>query len=44
MKKISILVPCYNEEVCLPLLYEQLVKLPELVGGGHNLRVGIPVC
>ena len=33
MKKISILVPCYNEEACLPLLYEQLVKLPEMVPG-----------
>ena len=30
MKKISILIPCYNEESCLPLLYEQLVKLPGL--------------
>jgi dolichol-phosphate mannosyltransferase len=30
MKKISILIPCYNEESCLPLLYEQLVKLPSM--------------
>jgi len=27
MKKISILVPCYNEEKSLPLLYDELVKL-----------------
>ena len=27
MKKISILVPCYNEEKSLPLLYPELVKL-----------------
>jgi len=27
MKKISILIPCYNEEASLPLLYPQLVKL-----------------
>lgn len=27
MKKISILVPCYNEEKSLPLLYEELKKL-----------------
>ena len=27
MKKISILVPCYNEEASLPLLYNELVKL-----------------
>lgn len=27
MKKISILVPCYNEEQSLPLLYPELVKL-----------------
>lgn len=27
MKKISILIPCYNEEVSLPLLYNELVKL-----------------
>lgn len=33
MKKVSILIPCYNEEVCLPLLYEQLVKLPDMVSG-----------
>ena len=33
MWKVSILIPCYNEEVCLPLLYEQLVKLPDMVSG-----------
>ena len=33
MKKISILIPCYNEEACLPLLYEQLVKLPDMSPG-----------
>ena len=27
MKKISILVPCYNEEQSLPLLYPELKKL-----------------
>ena len=27
MKKVSILIPCYNEEVSLPLLYNELVKL-----------------
>ena len=27
MKKISILIPCYNEEKSLPLLYHELVKL-----------------
>lgn len=27
MKKISILIPCYNEEDSLPLLYNELVKL-----------------
>ena len=27
MKKISILIPCYNEEQSLPLLYSELVKL-----------------
>ena len=29
MKKISILIPCYNEENTLPLLYPELVKLME---------------
>ena len=29
MKKISILVPCYNEEESLPLLYNELKKLME---------------
>ena len=27
MKKVSILIPCYNEEKSLPLLYPELVKL-----------------
>ena len=27
MKKVSILVPCYNEEQSLPLLYEELIKV-----------------
>ena len=27
MKKISILIPCYNEEQSLPQLYPELVKL-----------------
>lgn len=27
MKKISILIPCYNEEASLPLLYNELTKL-----------------
>lgn len=27
MKKISILIPCYNEEASLPFLYEELCKL-----------------
>ena len=29
MKKISILIPCYNEEKSLPMLYPELVKLME---------------
>lgn len=29
MKKVTILVPCYNEEKSLPLLWEQLSKLIE---------------
>ncbi len=27
MKKITILIPCYNEEQNLPLIYPELVKL-----------------
>ena len=27
MKKVSILIPCYNEEKSLPLLYDELKKL-----------------
>ena len=27
MKKVTILVPCYNEEKSLPLLWEQLSRL-----------------
>ncbi len=26
MNKISIIVPCYNEEKSLPLFYEELIK------------------
>ena len=26
-KKISILVPCYNEEASLPLFYVELIKV-----------------
>ena len=29
MKKISLLIPCYNEEKTLPMLYPELVKLME---------------
>ena len=28
-KKVTILIPCYNEETCLPLLYERLSLLAE---------------
>ena len=27
MKKISIMIPCYNEEQNIPLLYEEIIKL-----------------
>lgn len=30
MKKISVLVPCYNEEASLPMLYSELVKVMNL--------------
>ena len=33
MKKISILIPCYNEEQSLPLLYPELVKLMDSMPG-----------
>lgn len=33
MKKISILIPCYNEEQSLPLLYPELKKLMESNSG-----------
>ena len=29
MKKISIVVPCYNEEESLPLFYEEVNKVTE---------------
>ncbi len=29
MKKISIVVPCYNEEESLPLFYEEIIKIAE---------------
>ena len=33
MKKISILIPCYNEEKSLPMLYPELVKLMDCHAG-----------
>jgi glycosyltransferase involved in cell wall biosynthesis len=33
MKKVSILVPCYNEELSLPVLYEELTKTISSVNG-----------
>ena len=27
MKKISIIVPCYNEEQTIPLFYEEITKV-----------------
>lgn len=33
MKKVSILIPCYNEEKSLPLLYPELKKLTSLKSG-----------
>lgn len=27
MKKVSVLIPCYNEEASLPMLYTELVKV-----------------
>ena len=33
MKKISILIPCYNEEQTLPMLYPELVKLMDSIPG-----------
>ena len=33
MKKISILIPCFNEEQSLPLLYPELVKLMDSMPG-----------
>ena len=33
MKKISILIPCFNEEKSLPLLYPELVKLMDANNG-----------
>ena len=29
MKKISIVVPCYNEQEALPLFYEEIIKISE---------------
>ena len=31
MKKVSILIPCYNEEASLPALYDALVGLIDSV-------------
>ena len=31
MKKVTILVPCYNEEESLPLFYESLLKIIESI-------------
>ena len=31
MKKVSILIPCYNEEESIPLLYSELIKMTDSV-------------
>lgn len=31
MKKISIVVPCYNEEEALPLFYEEIIKIDKIL-------------
>lgn len=31
MKKISIVVPCYNEEEALPLFYEEIIKIGKIL-------------
>ncbi len=35
MKKISVLIPCHNEEKSLPLLYPELVKLMDSISNYH---------
>lgn len=38
MKKISILIPCYNEELSLPFLYEELTKtMNALIGYEYEI-------
>ncbi len=34
MKTIDIVVPCYNEEDCIQLLYAEIEKVFLTVGGG----------
>ena len=39
MKKVSILVPCYNEEASLPLLYPELKVLMDKGEGNYEWEV-----
>ena len=44
MKKVSIIIPAYNEEESLPLLYERLKKFPSCKIHSiysHNLQKAI---
>lgn len=29
MEKISIIVPCYNEEEAMPIFYEEIIKVAQ---------------
>lgn len=52
MKKVSVLVPCYNEEKSLPILYEELLKIMNMApeyeweilmvnDGSHDLTLNV---
>lgn len=39
MKRISILVPCYNEEKSLPLFYQEIRKLTDNNERGYEWEI-----
>ena len=39
MKKISVIVPCYNEQEAIPFFYDEIVKISKIMEMMLNLNI-----
>ena len=39
MKKITLMIPCYNEEKSLPILYEDLTRVIKSINKDYNWEI-----